>query len=211
VPPTRKTEDSTRRIRADAARERACIVALVSKEEIMTQSGENSSPGTSVADAKEQAAELKDTSVEHVGAVAQEAKEKAINVGHDVRRELESQGNTQARRLATTLRDTGRQLNDMADGAEPGPVGQVTRQLAGGADRLAGRLQEGGIHGVGEDLRGFAQRQPVVFLLAAGAAGFVVTRMLRSAGASSGANSTSAPAGPSLSDGNGLSQGGAAR
>jgi hypothetical protein len=181
----------------------------------MTQSGDNSSQGTSVADVKEQAVdqahELKDTSVEHAGAVAQEAKEKAINVGHDVRRELESQGNTQAQRLATTLRDTGRQLNDMADGAEPGPLGQATRQLAGGADRLAGRLQEEGIHGVADDLRAFAQRQPIVFLLAAGAAGFVVTRMLRSAGASSGASSASAPARPTLTDGgNGLSQGSAA-
>ena len=177
----------------------------------MTQSGDSSSQGTSVAEVKEQAVEqaheLKDTSVEHVSAVAQEAKEKALNVGHDVRRELENQGDTQARRLATTLRDTGRQLHDMADGAEPGPLGQATRQLAGGTDRLAGRLEEDGIHGVADDLRAFAQRQPVVFLLAAGAAGFVVTRMLRSTGASSGASSTSAPARPSLNDGNGLSPG----
>jgi hypothetical protein len=177
----------------------------------MTQSGDNSGQGTSVADVKgqavEQAHELKDTSVEHVSAVAQEAKAKAVNVGQDVRRELETQGDTQARRLATTLRDTGRQLQDMADGAEPGPVGRVTRQLADGTDRLAGRLEEDGIHGVAEDLRGFAQRQPVVFLLAAGAAGFVVTRMLRGASGSSDASSTPTPALPSLTDGNGMSQG----
>lgn len=177
----------------------------------MTQSGENSSQGTSVADVKEQAVEqaheLKDTSVEHVGAMAQEVKEKAVNVGHDVRRELEDQGNTQARRLATTLRDTGRQLNDMADGAEPGPLGQATRQLASGTDRLAGRLEADGIHGVAEDVRAFAQRQPIVFLLAAGAAGFVVTRMLRSTGASSSPSASPTLPRPSLTDGNGLSHG----
>ena len=177
----------------------------------MTQSIDNSTQGTSVADVKDQALdqahELKDTSVEHVSAVTQEAKEKAINVGHDVRRELENQGDTQARRLATTLRDTGRQLHDMADGAEPGPLGQATRQLAGGTDRLAGRLEEGGIHGVADDLRGFAQRQPAIFLLAAGAAGFVVTRMLRSTGASSSASPAPAPARQSLTDGNGMSEG----
>jgi hypothetical protein len=176
----------------------------------MTQSGDNSSEGTSVADVKdqavEQAHELKDTSVEHVGAVAQEAKAKAMNVGHDVRRELENQGDTQARRLGTTLRDTGRQLRDMAEGAEPGPLGQATRQLAGGTDRLAGRLEEDGIHGVAEDLRAFAQRQPVMFLLAAGAAGFVVTRILRNAGASPGTSSAPAPVRPSLAEGNALSQ-----
>jgi hypothetical protein len=177
----------------------------------MTQSGDNSSQGASVADVKdqavEQAHELKDTSVEHVSAVAQEAKEKAINVGQDVRRELEKQGDTQARRLATTLRDTGRQLHDMADGAAPGPLGQATRQLAGGTDRLAGRLEEDGIHGVADDLRAFAQRQPVMFLLAAGAAGFVVTRILRNAGASSRTSSAPAPVRPSLAEGNALSQG----
>jgi hypothetical protein len=177
----------------------------------MTQSGDNSSQSTSVADVKdqavEQAHELKDTSVERVSAVAQEAKEKAINVGHDVRRELENQGDTQARRLATTLRDTGRQLHDMADGAEPGPLGQATRQLAGGTDRLAGRLEEDGIHGVADDLRAFAQRQPVMFLLAAGAAGFVVTRMLRNAGAPSGTSSAPAPVRPSLAEGNAPSRG----
>jgi hypothetical protein len=177
----------------------------------MTQSGDNSSQSTSVADVKEQAVEqaheLKDTSVEHVSAVAQEAKAKAVNVSHDVRRELENQGDTQARRLATTLRDTGRQLHDMADGAEPGPLGQATRQLAGGTDRLAARLEDDGIHGVADDVRAFAQRQPVVFLLAAGAAGFVVMRLLRSTGASSSASSTLAPARPSLTDGNGMSQG----
>ena len=163
----------------------------------MTQS-ERTESGHSVADVRDQAVdqahELKDTSVEHVSAMAQEAKDKAFNVGHDVRRELENQGDTQARRLATTLRDTGRQLHDMADGAEAGPLGQATRQLAGGTDRLAGRLEADGIHGVAEDLRAFAQRQPVVFLLAAGAAGFVVTRLLRSTAASSGASSTAAPA-----------------
>ncbi len=95
----------------------------------------------------------------------------------------------------------------MADGAEAGPLSETTRQLAGATDRLAGRLEEDGIHGVADDVRAFAQRQPVVFLLAAGAAGFVVTRMLRSTGAPSGANSTPAPVRPSLDDGSALSQG----
>ena len=159
----------------------------------MTESGDNRGESTAVKEqAVEQAHQLKDTSVERASAVTQEAKEKAINVGHDVRRELENQGETQARRLATTLRDTGRQLNDMADGAEAGPLSQATRQLASGTDRLAGRLEEGGIHGVADDLRAFAQRQPVMFLVAAGAAGFIVTRVLRSAGASSGSSSSPA-------------------
>ena len=136
--------------------------------------------------AVDQAHELKDTAVEHVGAVTQEAKEKATNVAHDIRRELESQGESQAKRLATTLHDAGRQLHDMANGAEPGPLTQVTRQLAEGTERLAGRVDDGGIQGVGDELRGFARRQPVLFLVAAGTAGFFVTRMLRHAGGGNG-------------------------
>ena len=86
-------------------------------------------------------------------AVTQEAKEKATNVAHDIRQELESQGESQAKRLATTLHDAGRQLHDMANGAEPGPLTQVTRQLADGTERLAGRVDDGGIHGIGDELR----------------------------------------------------------
>ena len=119
-------------------------------------------------------------------AVTQEAKEKATNVAHDIRRELESQGDSQAKRLATTLHDAGRQLHDMANGAEPGPLTQVTRQLAEGTERLAGRVDDGGLHGIGDELRGFARRQPVLFLVAAGTAGFLVTRMLRHAGGGNG-------------------------
>ena len=136
--------------------------------------------------AVDQAHDLKDTAVEHATAVTQEAKEKATNVAHDIRRELESQGDFQAKRLATTLHDAGRQLHDMANGAEPGPLTQVTRQLADSTERLAGRVDDGGIHGIGDELRGFARRQPVLFLVAAGTAGFLVTRMLRHAGGGNG-------------------------
>jgi hypothetical protein len=136
-------------------------------------------------EAVEHAHDLKDTAVEHAEAVTREATGKVIDVAHDVRRELESQGDTQARRLGGAVHDASRQLHDMADRAEPGQVGRMTRQLAGGAERLAGRLEAGGLQGVGDDLRGFARRQPGMFLFAAGVAGFVATRVLRNAGSSS--------------------------
>ena len=70
-------------------------------------SGGGGTQGKAVAEIKDQAVdqahELKDTAVEHVGAVTQEAKEKASNVAHDVRRELETQGESQAQRLAIAL------------------------------------------------------------------------------------------------------------
>jgi hypothetical protein len=128
-----------------------------------------------------QAGDLKDTALEHVGAVTADAKAKATDVAHDVRRELETQGDTQAKRAASALHDVGSQLSDMANAAQPGPVTDVTRQLADKSRQVASRLEAGGIEGVGDDLRRFARRQPGLFLAAAGVAGFVVTRMLRNA------------------------------
>jgi hypothetical protein len=158
----------------------------------------NGQPQAVKDEALGKASDLKDTAVEHAGAVTQEAKGKAIDVAHDVRRELESQGDTQARRLGGALRDTSRQLHDMADGAEPGQVSQMTRQLAGGAERLAGRLEEGGLQGIGDDVRDFARRQPGMFLFAAGVAGFVATRVLRNASGTR-ASDSSAPSSPLMS------------
>ena len=69
----------------------------------------------------------------------------------------------------------------MASAGQPGPVPDMTRQLAGKSRQVASRLEEGGVQGVGDDLRQFARRQPGLFLAAAGLAGFVVTRTLRNA------------------------------
>lgn len=147
-----------------------------------------------------QASDLKDTALEHVGAVADDAKEQASNVARDVRRELETQGDVQAKRAASMLHDVGSQLNDMASAGQPGPVAEVTRQLGDKSRQVASRLEEGGIQGIGDDLRRFARRSPGVFLFAAGAAGFVVTRMLRNA---QGINAQGANASPGTSAPNG--------
>ncbi len=128
-----------------------------------------------------QASDLKDTALEHVGAVTADAKEKATNVAHDLRRELETQGDAQAKRAASALHDVGSQLSDMANAGKPGPVSDVTRQLADKSRLVASRLEEGGVQAVSDDLRQFARRQPGLFLAAAGIAGFVVTRILRNA------------------------------
>jgi hypothetical protein len=172
----------------------------------MESEGTGNSPQATQAvkdEAINQAQELKSATVEHAGAVTQEARGKAVDVMHDVRREVETQGDAQARRLATVLDDAGRQLQGMAEGGEPGPVTDVTRQIGGGAQRLAGRLEDGGISGVGDDLRGFAQRQPGLFLAAAGLAGFLLTRALRNTPSASsvGASTSPQPGRPPMSNG----------
>jgi len=118
---------------------------------------------------------------EHAGAVKDEAKTKALNVVHDVRSELESQGDVQAKRAASTLRDVSSQLHEMARSGQTGAVTDVTRQIAEKSGQFASRLEQGGVQGVGEDLRRFARRQPGLFLAAAGVAGFAFMRVLRNA------------------------------
>jgi hypothetical protein len=145
-----------------------------------------------------QAGDLKDTALEHVGALTDDAKDKATNVAHDLRRDFETQGDVQAKRAASALHDVGSQLSDMASSAQPGPVADVTRQLADKSRQVASRLEEGGVQGVGDDLRRFARRQPGLFLAAAGVAGFVVTRMLRNA---QGAQPTPQPTAPAIQTG----------
>jgi hypothetical protein len=63
---------------------------------------------------------------------------------------------------------------------------------------FAGRLEQGGVQGIGEDLTSFARRRPVLFLAAAGVAGFAVTRMLRNAPSLTGSPSAGSGAGPGM-------------
>jgi len=128
-----------------------------------------------------QAREVASTAAEHAGAVKEEAKGKAVNVAHDVRRELQSQGDAQAKRAASALHGVGDQLRSMAASGQPGAVTDFTRQAADKTQQMATRLENDGMRGVGDDLANFARRQPVLFLAAAGLAGFLATRVMRSA------------------------------
>jgi len=148
--------------------------------------------------AKGQAQEVASTVAEHASAVTQEAKGKATDVVHDVRRELQTQGDSQAQRLAAALHDVSGQLDSMAQGAQPGTVTDATRQLAQQGRSIAGRLEEGGVQGIGQDLTSFARRRPVLFLAAAGVAGFAVTRMLRNAPSLTGSPSAGPGTGPGM-------------
>jgi hypothetical protein len=136
-------------------------------------------------EASTQASELTAAAKDHAGAVVSEAKEQARSVVKDAQGELQSQAEQQARRVGEGLGAASTVLRSMADGGEPGVVTDLTRQLAGTLDRVSTRIGEGGLRAVGDDLRGFARRQPGLFLLGAGVAGFLVTRAVRAAGMNS--------------------------
>jgi hypothetical protein len=139
-------------------------------------------------EASTQASELTSAAKEHAGAVVSEAKEQARSVMHDAQAELQRQADQQAHRVGDGLRVASSQLQTMADGGEPGMVTDLTRQLAATLERFSTRIGDGGLRAVGDDLRGYARRQPGLFLLGAGVAGFVVARAVRAVGASSDAS-----------------------
>ena len=128
--------------------------------DITTENAAPSRAEVAKDEAVDQVHDLTETTTQHASEMKDEAKGQALNVARDVRRELESQGDAQAKRASSTLRDVGSQLHDMADRGQPGAVTEVTRQLGDRSHQLASRLDHGGLQGVGDDLRGFARRQP---------------------------------------------------
>jgi len=139
----------------------------------------NGTVGSRTETPQQQAPDVKAAAAEHVGAVADQAKARAGDVVHQVRGDLEARGDEQAKKFASVLRDTGSQLHSMADAGGQGLVVDMTRGLADGSERLASRLDGGGLQAVGEDIRGFARRSPGLFLAGAAMAGFLVSRLVR--------------------------------
>lgn len=150
--------------------------------------------------ATEKATEVKDTATAGAAAVAQEAKTKAMDVFGQTKQQLTQEANTQGQRLASSLQDVSRQLSTMAQGGEAGPVQDLASQAADALGSFANRLQGGGTDGLLRDLSGLARRKPGAFLLGAGVAGFVVTRLVRNGAMNSSTPSPKPlPGGPSPS------------
>jgi hypothetical protein len=152
-------------------------------------------------EAVREAADLTHRAAEQAGAVAEQAKRQTARIADDARHELQRQGDEQARRVAGGLHDTGRQLRTMAEAGE-GLVADLAQQASERVERVARTLDERGVEGVAEDVRGFARRRPGLFLAAAGAAGFVAARAIRHqrTGDGSGPSATTAPAGEIVLD-----------
>ncbi|MET0323600.1 MAG: hypothetical protein ABW219_00155 [Ilumatobacteraceae bacterium] len=113
--------------------------------------------------------------------VAGEAKRQVGNVVDQTRRELTQQAEQRTSQAAGGLRTLSDQVAALADG-RPGDAGPLAGYLDDARSRvstIADRLDEGGAQGLLDDVTDFARRRPVVFLAAAGAAGFLVGRLAR--------------------------------
>jgi ElaB/YqjD/DUF883 family membrane-anchored ribosome-binding protein len=143
--------------------------------------------------------------------VVGETKRQVGNVVDQTRHELTQQADQRARQAADGLRTLSDQVSALAAG-RPGDAGPLVGYLEDAKAKvstIADRLDDGGPQGLLDDVTDFARRRPIVFLAAAGAAGFVVGRLARAGHAvqqdstTSPVNTsvtTSAPAAPALAD-----------
>ena len=139
----------------------------------------------------EAAKEVAGRAAERAGDVAGEAQAQAKAVARQAtgqvkdlvdrgRRDLGAEAATRSRQAAGSVRTLADQVGALAVG-DPQAAGQLGDLLREGQDRLeafAGRLEDGP-DAVLDDVRRFARRQPLLFLAAAGAVGFVAGRLVR--------------------------------
>jgi hypothetical protein len=132
--------------------------------------------------ASEAAHSVADTAKDEGRAVVETAKSETARLASDARAELRKQGDEQTRNLADRVRDIGNQLDGVQRGEAPsGALASVVNEAADRANRLAARLDSGGIEAVSADVKQFARQRPGVFLISAFGLGIVAGRTLRNA------------------------------
>ena len=131
----------------------------------------------------DQVAQVKEQAKQQTQQVAQQARERAGELanrgGEQVKNQLANQKHEAAQRMTpvqTALRETGQQLRKQGQG----PVAEYADKAADQVERFAGYLRENDVDSLLNDARGFARRNPAVFLGSAAALGFLATRFLKS-------------------------------
>jgi hypothetical protein len=150
----------------------------------MTTTGESKiAAATDVKDEiKSQGQAVASTAKQEAGALAQEVRTQAASVVGNAREQLEQQADAQTRKIGEGIQTARRQLDSMTEKAEPGVVTSLAQQLSGSLGSIGDTIEEGGLGALADDVRSFARRQPGLFLIGAGAAGFFAARLLRHAG-----------------------------
>jgi hypothetical protein len=153
--------------------------------------------GTSAAsdsgpDAKERAAEMKDTSVaagQHVAGVAKdelhkvgsETKQQAKDLYRQTQSELSDQAASQQKRVASGIRSIGDELGSMADKSDTqGVASDIAHQAASRAAGIADWLDQRDPGALLNEVKEYARRSPGMFIAIAAVAGVVAGRLTRS-------------------------------
>jgi len=131
--------------------------------------------------AAEQARTVAQTATEATGQVVGEAARQARDLVGEATQQVRTQAETQTTRLAENVRSIAGQLTTMASSAEQGPATEIAHQLADKVQGLAGYLEGQTPEALLDDLRTYARRRPGLFLLGAGAVGFLAGRVIKGA------------------------------
>src|SRR3712207_4552136 len=130
-----------------------------------------------------QIGQAKEQAKQQTQQVAQQARQQASDLasrgGEQVKGQLANQKHNAAQRMSpvqAALRETGQQLRNQGQG----PVAEYADKAADQVERFAGYLRENDVDSLLNDARGFARRNPAVFLGSAAALGFLATRFLKS-------------------------------
>jgi len=112
--------------------------------------------------------------------VVRDARQQVRGLVDRTRQNIDQEAGVRSRQAAGSLRTLADQLGALSAGnmSGAGALGDYARQGGDHLSRLAERLEDGPT-AVLDDVRRFARRQPVAFLAAAGAAGFLAGRLLR--------------------------------
>jgi gas vesicle protein len=140
-----------------------------------------------VADTAKQAGkEVMSEVSEQTTAVARTAKDQFGQLAAQTRQELKAQSEQRGEQLAARLQTWAGQMKALVEGRVDdagdlrGLIGDAQHRL----ESYALSLRERGPDGVMQDVRGFARRRPGMFLLAAGATGFAIGRIVKAGGVS---------------------------
>ncbi|WP_035854570.1 hypothetical protein [Cryptosporangium arvum] len=133
--------------------------------------------------AKESGAQVAQTAGSEASHVAAEAKAQAGDLLRTTRDEVNTQVDSQRRRLVDALRTTGDEFG--SGGGQSALTNELSQRASTYARTFADYLDEKGPDAILADVRSFARRRPGTFLLLAGAAGVVAGRVFRSVSAAS--------------------------
>jgi hypothetical protein len=130
--------------------------------------------------ARAEAGAVTQTVREETKNVAQEAQQQAASALRKVQYDVRGRANEEATKFAESLHDTSRKLTSMAEAAgDESIASSVAHEGAKATERLASRLEDGGLDSVMADVRTWARRRPGAFLLGVATAGFVAGRLVR--------------------------------
>jgi hypothetical protein len=137
---------------------------------------------TQSSSAGEAARSMTDTAKSEGKAVVGTAKDETARLASSARSEFRRQGDEQTKRMAERVRDVADQLDGIKRGEAPsGATATVIEEIGSRAQRVASRLDDGGIEGVTSEMKQFARQRPGLFLLGAFGLGIAAGRTLRNA------------------------------